>query len=438
MKTYHIITIGCQMNVSDSERVANYLENLGYSWTDDKNNSSVVITTTCGVRQSAENRVYSLIPDIKKINPACKVVLTGCLSDRPDVQRRLKDDVDIWMPITQLETLAEKLGEEMPKFPDSGSLGGYLKIQPKYQSTFSAFVPIGNGCNNFCTYCVVPYARGRETYRDAMEIVDEAKALVEKGYKEITLIAQNVNSYKSHNAQRITHNEINFPKLLRMVNDIPGDFWLRFTTSNPKDMGDELIDAIAESEKACKYIHLPVQSGDNEILAKMNRHYTREHYLDLITKIRNKLNVDNGVWEPKVLITTDVIVGFPGETREQFENTLSLFEEAKFDMAYIGQYSPRYGTPAAKMKDDVSLEEKAQREKDLTVVLRKTSLDNNRDYMGHVVDVLFDHKKGGYYFGRTRTSRKVRMKSEDDLIGQIKKIKITGFGDFGLEGEAEK
>ncbi|MEK7097560.1 MAG: tRNA (N6-isopentenyl adenosine(37)-C2)-methylthiotransferase MiaB, partial [Patescibacteria group bacterium] len=171
MKTYHIITIGCQMNVSDSERVASYLENLGYSWTDDKNNSDVVITTTCGVRQSAENRIYSLIPDIKKNNPACKVVLTGCLSDRPDVQRRLKDDVDIWMPIAKLETLAVELGEEKSELPESGSLSGYLKIQPKYQSTFSAFVQIGNGCNNFCTYCVVPYARGRETYREAAEIL---------------------------------------------------------------------------------------------------------------------------------------------------------------------------------------------------------------------------------------------------------------------------
>lgn len=432
MKFYHIITIGCQMNVSDSERVANYLENLGYKKIENKDKADVVVLTTCGVRQSAEDRIYGFIPDIKKANPKVRIVLTGCLSGRADVQKRLKEEVDIWLPITELETLAEKLGDS--SMPDS-SLGGYLSIQPKYESTFSAFVPIGNGCNNFCTYCVVPYARGRETYRDAEEIISEARALIEKGYKEITLIAQNVNSYKSHNAQRATHNEINFPKLLRMVNNIPGNFWLRFSTSHPKDMSDELIDVIAESKKVCRHIHLPVQSGNNQILERMNRKYTREHYLGLIKRIKKKIVPTGSEWEPRLSLTTDIIVGFPGETEEQFQDTAALCEEVGFDMAYIGQYSPRFGTPASKMEDNISRDEKRRREEELMKIIRKASLENNKTYIGHVVEILIDQKKGEYYYGKTTTGKKVRVKSEQDLIGQIVKVRIDAVVNFGMEGE---
>ena len=208
-KTYHIITIGCQMNVSDSERIAGYLEGLGFVWTDKREKASLMVVTTCGVRQSAEDRVYMILPKIKKENPKVITVVTGCLSGRADVQKRLKDSVDIWLPIGELGELGRKLagqkGAKLLKFrslaPKNGSVGGYLKINPKYESKVSAYVPIGNGCNNFCAYCVVPYARGREVYRPAEEILAEVKALVKKGYKEVTLIAQNVNSYKTQNTE---------------------------------------------------------------------------------------------------------------------------------------------------------------------------------------------------------------------------------------------
>lgn len=325
-KKYHIITIGCQMNKSDSERVASALEKQGYKWTDDKYGADLVVINTCGVRQSAEDRIYGFIPRIKKENPKVKIILTGCLVKRKDVKSRLKDRVDQWLPITELAN-------------------DYLKIKPKYSSEKSAFVPIGNGCDNFCSYCVVPYARGREVYRSDKDILDEVKSLVKKGYKEIILIAQNVNSYKS--------GKIDFADLLKLVNNMKGDFKIKFSTSHPKDMSDRLIKTVAECQKVLKEIHLPAQSGDNEILKKMNRKYTAEHYKKIIKKILKLM--------PDAKISTDIIVGFPGETKKQFNNTVKLFKEVKFTQAYISRYSPRPGTAAYKLADNISAEEKKRR-----------------------------------------------------------------------------
>lgn len=411
MQTYHIITIGCQMNKSDSERIAGYLEKLGINYEADKYQADLVVVNTCGVRQSAEDRAYGIIPKIKKVNPKVKIILTGCLSERKDVKKRLGNKVDIWLPIVNLGKLSKKLQYD-----------NYLKLQPKYKSKFSAFVPIGNGCNNFCAYCVVPMARGREVYRSAEDIINEVKELVKKGYKEIILIAQNVNSYKSK--------DVHFPELLKMVNEIPGDFWIRFATSHPKDMSDELIEIITKSEKVCEHIHLPVQAGDNEVLKKMNRNYTVEHYKGLIKKIRKAM--------PNALITTDIIVGFPSETKEQFNNTAKLFKEVKFDMAYIAQYSPRPGTTAEKLKDDVDKEEKKRREEELMKILRKTALENNKKYINKVVDILIEREKNKVYFGKTKTSKVVKIESSKDLRGKFIKVKITKAQDFGLEGEAVK
>lgn len=424
-KTYHIITIGCQMNENDSERVASFLEELGYAKSSDPYTAEVVVATTCGVRQSAENRVYGLMPRIKEANPNSKIIITGCLSNREDVRKRLENSVDIWLPITDLPSLADKLdcGKQA-----GDSLSGYFQIQPKYESTFSAYVPIGNGCNNFCSYCVVPYARGREEYRPAEDIINEVVKLLEKGYKEITLIAQNVNSYKSVvSGDDGNVREINFAQLLKMVNDLPGNFWLRFSTSHPKDMSDELIAAIASSEKVCRHIHLPAQAGDNDVLKSMNRKYTVEHYVDLVEKIRLAL--------PGVSVTTDVIVGFPGETSEQFDNTAKLFRELKFDMAYISQYSPRPGTAAAKLEDNITKEEKKRREESVNDILRETALENNQAYLDAEVEVLFDRKRGSNYVGRTKTSKVIRVKTEENLIGQIRKVKIISVQDFGMIGE---
>jgi len=410
------------MNKSDSERIAGYLENLGYKESDNRKEAELVIITTCGVRQSAEDRVYGLVPKIKKENKRARIILTGCLSEREDVKKRLNNQVEIWLPVKKLPLLAFLLAKKECR-PFNGD---YLKLKPKYNSRLAAFVPIGNGCNNFCAYCVVPYARGREIYRPAAEIIKEVENLINNGYKEIILIAQNVNSYKSESRG----GNINFARLLKKINNIKGDFWIRFATSHPKDMSDELIKVVARLPKVCPHIHLPAQAGDNAILRAMNRCYTIGDYKKLINKIRKVM--------PRAAITTDIIVGFPGENKKHFTNTLKLFKEIGFDMAYIAQYSPRPGTAAAKLEDDVSRQEKKVREEKLMVILRQTARANNKRYLGASVKVLIENKKGEWLFGKTNTNKNVKIKADasvKNLVGQFAQVKITGAENFGLKGE---
>ncbi|MFH0840654.1 MAG: tRNA (N6-isopentenyl adenosine(37)-C2)-methylthiotransferase MiaB [bacterium] len=416
-KTYNILIIGCQMNKSDSERIASYLENLGYVWVNNPEQADLFVLTTCGVRQGAEDRIYGIVPQVRKANNNVKIILTGCLSDREDVRKRLAGRVDIWLNVNDLPGLAERLGEEY----HPGSLD-YLNINPKYNSKYSAYVPIGNGCNNFCSYCVVPYARGREVYRPHQEVLAEVKSLAKKGYKEIILIAQNVNSYKS--------GEIDFAQLLKMTDQVPGDFWLRFSTSHPKDLSDDLIKVIKNGEKICHHLHMAVQAGDNEILKAMNRKYTVEHYLSLIEKIKQAI--------PDIALTTDIIVGFPGETREQFANTKKLMETVGYDMAYTAQYSPRYGTVSAKMEDNVPNEEKKIRERELMNIIRKTSLENNKKYLNKEVRVLVEgRKKDGQWYGKESHFKTVKFTSkvEQDLVGEFVNVLINRVEDLGLYGE---
>jgi tRNA-2-methylthio-N6-dimethylallyladenosine synthase len=430
-KTYYIITIGCQMNKSDSERIAAYLEEYGFLLTEKREDADLVILVTCGIRQSAEDRIYGLIPQIKRDNKKAKIILTGCLSERPDVIKRVGDRVDIWLPIKELDSLADKLGlQKNNEYLD------YLDVVPKYESSFSVFVPIGNGCNNFCSYCVVPYARGREVYREVETIIEEVKNLIKAGYKEITLIAQNVNSYFAE----FNGKNVDFADLLKMVNDLDGYFWLRFATSHPKDMSTKLIQTIARCEKLCEHVHLPAQAGDNDVLKAMNRRYTIEHYKGLINKIREEVKEQKPEALP-VSFTTDIIVGFPGETEEQFEKTVELFEEIKYDVAYVAQYSPRYGTVSAKMEDDVKPEEKKRREKKLMDILARTLDKNNKYYIGKTVEVLFESidKKHGNLIGKMRTAKIVKIPNPnhnlDDKLGQFGKVKIIGQDDFGFVGE---
>lgn len=426
MKTYHIITIGCQMNKSDSERLASVLEKQGYKKTDNKLRADLVVVNTCGVRQMAEDRIYGLIPAIKKANKKAKIVLTGCLVNRKDVKNRLKDYVDIWLPIGQITNFQIPMTNKFSNPNDQLKCQDYLKIKPKYESNFSAYIPIGNGCDNFCSYCVVPYARGREAYRPVKDILDEVKSLVKKNYREIVLIAQNVNSYKS--------GKIDFAGLLKLVNSIKGDFWIRFMTSHPKDMSDKLIKVIANSEKICRHIHLPAQAGDDKVLKMMNRKYTIKHYASLIKKIRKAL--------PGLSITTDIIVGFPGETKQQFNNTAKLMKEIKFDLAYVVRYSPRPGTAAFKLPDSVPQTEKKRREEKLTEILKKTALDNNKKYIGKTLKVLAESEgEEGELFGKTETEKNVKFfmaNRKDGLIGKFINVKITEARDFGLIGTAAK
>jgi len=433
-KTYSIITIGCQMNQSDSERLAAFLDNNGFKAVEDFKAANVVIINTCGIRQPAEDRAYGLVNQINKYNPTAKVVIAGCLSKRSDVKKRLTNRADIFLPINEMLQLPGLLeGKEYEPYfslDDVRLKAGekYLDILPSHESKFTAYVPIGNGCNNFCSYCVVPYARGREVYRPASEIIKEVQFLIGKGYKEIILIAQNVNSYSD--------TKYNFPKLLAQLIKIPGKFWLRFSSSHPKDLSDELMAVMGSSLKVCSHLHLAVQSGDDKILKAMNRQYTASHYKNLIKKMR--------VAKPGIAITTDVIVGFPGETKTQFNQTLKLFKDLKFDLAYILEYSQRPGTVSSKMLDNVSWEEKSRRARSVNEVLKQTALLNNEKYLGKTLEILVEGKnRKGNYYGKASTYQTVVIKGINNkdtknlkkLIGNFVKVKIIKALSFGLEAE---
>jgi tRNA-2-methylthio-N6-dimethylallyladenosine synthase len=289
------------------------------------------------------------------------------------------------------------------------------------------------GCNNFCSYCVVPYARGKEISRPATEIIKEIEGLIKNGYKEIILLGQNVNSY--HGTWSIKHKTkiINFSELLKKINAIPGYFWISFISNHPKDFSNELIETATKLTQVCEFIHLPLQAGDNQILARMNRKYTRQEYLKLIAKIKRSFRK----YKPGKLysITSDIIVGFPGEARKQFLQSAEVMQKVGFDMVYFGQYSPRPGTYAWKMKDNIKKAEKAWREKYLNEILKKTSLANNKKYLGKVLEVLIDKKTDRNYFGRTRTTKNVKIIStKKNLIGKIIKVKIIKANAWNLGG----
>jgi len=414
---YFITTYGCQMNKSDSERIASVFESVGYKAASKINEADLIVINMCSVRQSAVDRVYGLLPKFEKLkikNKNLKTILTGCVLKKD--RRRLVGKFNHILNVKDLFKWPEILGCVC-----SSKKGNYFKIKPKYSNNFSASVPIMTGCNNFCAYCVVPYVRDREISRPVKEIICEIKNLVKKGYKEIWLLGQNVNSY----------DPIPFFQLLKKVDDIPGRFWIRFTSSHPKDFSDELIDAMADCKKVTEYLNLPAQSGDNTILKKMNRVYTIEQYKKIIEKIRERI--------PNIALSTDIIVGFPGETEKQFKNTIKLFEEIKFDMAYISKYSLRPGTAASKMKDTVPQREKDKREKVLTEILKKTAFENNKKYINKEVEVLVEKKNSPTsWLGKTRTHKNILFESKKDPLGQFVKIKVTDALPWGLKGKINK
>jgi len=428
------------MNWSDSERIATVLEKSGYKPSLKMEGTDLIVVNMCSVRQSAVDRIFGLVlkfVKFKTLNRKLITILTGCVL-KEDKNKFVKE-FDLILDIKDLQQLPSLLKTKTSNLKSKT----YLEIKPIYKSNFSASIPIMTGCNNFCSFCVVPYSRGKEISRPAKEIICEVKNLIKRGYKEIWLLGQNVNSYKS--------DKINFPKLLKMVNDIPGlqptlhsinycplakagpNFWIRFTSSHPKDLSDKLIDAMAKCKKVTPYLNLPVQSGDNEILKKMNRPYTVSHYKNLVKKIRRKI--------PKICLSTDIIVGFPGENKKQFQNTVKLFKEIKFNMAYIAQYSPRPGTVAAKFKDDVSHREKEKRWRILNDILKKTASENNKRYIGKTVDVLVEDYRNGFLVGKSCHYKTVKIQNtkykiqNTKLIGQFVKVKITNANPFGLKGE---
>jgi len=483
---YYLQTFGCQMNKSDSERIAFVLEKMapvveanaslrGISFKRTQNlyHADLVIINMCSVRQSAVDRVYGLISKFESrpsTEVGTRIVLTGCIL--PQDKKKLRDRVDLIFNIKDLPrvlTSFKSLDSDNLRVKPLSLPKNYLESPPLYSSFPSAYVPIMTGCNNFCAYCVVPYLRGKEVSRSPASILKEIRQLLTKGYKRIILLGQNVNSYQreiknkklkikntNKKLKNITNKKmVNFAHLLKMINALPGDFWLSFMTSHPKDLSDELIKTVFSSDKICKYFHLPVQSGSDKILKKMNRGYTVKHYEKIIQKIRTcslrSQNLDSSFRseikkmakqkKSPVAISTDIIVGFPGETIKDFNKTASLLKKIKFDMAYIAKYSPRPLTTASKLKDNVNSFEKKRRQKRLFEILERTALNNNKKYLNKEANVLImgiDRKK--YLFGETNTFKKVkiigkpRTRNFVSVRGKFVKIKIIKATPWGLTG----
>jgi len=419
-----IHTFGCQGNVADSERIKGMLSKMGYGFTDAQEKADLILFNTCAVREHAQDRVFGNIGEIKKYkksNPQLKIVLCGCMMQQEHIAAKIKKSypfVDLVFGTHVIHKLPELMyralcgGKSIYELPDSeGAIAEGLPVVR--DNKFKAWLPIMYGCNNFCSYCIVPYVRGRERSRRHQVIIDEAKELVNSGYKEITLLGQNVNSYGND-----IEGEINFSALLREINEIEGDFIIRFMTSHPKDCTHELLDTMAQCEKVAKHLHLPFQSGSNRVLKEMNRHYTREKYLELIDYARKVM--------PDISITSDIIVGFPGETYEEFCETLSLIEQAKFTSLFTFIYSPREGTRAASMPDNVSREEKGRWFRELLDLQEKIAGERTALMKGRVFRVLCeDESKEGILMGRTQGNVIIEFPGEDKLIGSFLDVRVT-------------
>lgn len=420
---YYIETYGCQMNEHDSEKIAGMLVKCGYTKADSKQDADFILFNTCCVREHAELRTFGnvgFIKELKQLNPRLILGVCGCMMQQKDVADKLYKRfpfVDLIFGTHELKNfpfMLEKVLDNERIINISEMNGEVIEGLPVERTPgFSTFVNIMYGCNNFCTYCIVPYVRGRERSRRAEDVVNEVREVVALGYKEVTLLGQNVNSYYSDG--------VNFPKLLEMVNAVPGLTRLRFMTSHPKDLSDELIEAMAKLDKVGKHIHLPVQSGSDEILRRMNRRYTSSQYLELVSKLRSKVK--------DVEITTDIIVGFPGETEEDFEATCDIVRKVGYSNAYTFAYSPREGTIAAKMPDQIAQEVKKQRLNKLNAVLAETIPCGNEKYIGFEGDILIegvDHRAEPLLFGKLSNFKMVYVQGDEKLIGTMVHIKVDG------------
>lgn len=421
---YKINTYGCQMNVHESERIANCLEKLGYTESIN-DNFDIIVFNTCCIRDTAEQKILGHIGKLKKIkkaNPSLIIAIVGCMSGQKGKAEELIKKypyIDIILGANNLEQLEESIinlqnNHRKTIFTDVGEKPEITEnISYTRTSMPNAWVNIMYGCNNFCTYCIVPYVRGRERSRKPEHIINECKKLIDEGYKEITLLGQNVNSYGNDFEDK----NINFANLLESIAKISGDHRIRFMTSHPKDLNEKVIDIIAEYDTLCKNIHLPIQSGSNKILKAMNRHYTREDYLKITEKIREKM--------PLCGITTDIMVGFPNESEEDFEDTLDIVRQVKFSGAFTYIYSPRKGTPAAEM-EQIPYEVKSNRIQRLIKEQNQITKQLSKGYEGNIYRVLVeDTKDDGNLCGRTDCGRLVTFAGDKALIGSFKNVLIT-------------
>ena len=433
---YYIETWGCQMNEEDSEKISGMLKTQGYTQTEVREDASIIIFNTCCVRENAENKVFGnlgIVKHQKEKNPDLIIAICGCMMQ----QKGMADEVLSKFPFVDIifgTHNAYKFPEYLNRvktegvqikeiFDKESEIVEGVPIDRK--SNVKAFVTIMYGCNNFCTYCVVPYVRGRERSRKPEDIIKEIKDLVAQGYKEVTLLGQNVNSYGKGLEEEIT-----FADLLRRINEIDGLERVRFMTSHPKDLNMDVISAIRDCDKLCEQIHLPVQSGSDRVLKVMNRHYTRDYYLDLARKIRKEI--------PDVTFSTDLIVGFPGETEEDFQDTLDLVNEVKYDAAFTFIYSRRNNTPADKMENQIPDDVKHERFNRLVAAVNEGIIAGNKAMEGKVVEVLVEgHSKNdeSKLTGRTRNAKLVNFPGCKELIGKLVNVKIVKANSFSLVGE---
>jgi len=435
-KHYYIATFGCQMNAHDSEKLAGMLEQMGYQKTDQENEADFILYNTCCVRENAEQKVYGklgYLKYLKDMNKDLIIAICGCMMQQDTVLNIIKSKyphVDIIFGTFNIYKLPELLQTYLETketviniWNEHKDIVEDLPSIRKYK--FKASVNIMYGCNNFCTYCIVPYVRGRERSRQPEDILNEIKELVADGVKEIMLLGQNVNSYG-----KTLKDGISFAQLLRKVNEIEGLKRIRFMTSHPKDLSDELILAMRDCDKVCKSLHLPFQAGSTEILKKMNRKYTKEQYLELAEKIQNTI--------PDIALTTDIIVGFPGENEEDFQDTLDVVRKVRFSGAYTFIYSKRTGTPAATMEGEVPEEICQRRFNELQEVLQPIVYEKSQEFYGKTVEILVEEKsknKDSYLTGRTDSGHLVHFEGDTSLIGQFVNVEIIEAKTYYLIGK---
>ena len=432
----YVDTYGCQQNEADSEQIRGMLREMGYAFTEDTSVADVIVINTCAIREHAELRVLGNVGALthtKRRKPNQVICLCGCSMQEPHMAEKIRKSfrhVDLVFGPHALWRFPELLQQVLLKkervFATEQSDGRIAEGLPVVRrGKIKAWVSIMYGCNNFCTYCIVPYVRGRERSRQPQEILDEVRSLVDAGYKDITLLGQNVNSYGKD-----LDLGVDFAWLLEQVNAIPGEFLIRFMTSHPKDAGPRLFDAMAACEKVAPVLHLPFQSGSSRVLKAMNRGYTREHYLELIAQLRQRI--------PNIVLTSDVIVGFPGETQEEFEETLSLIEAVRYDALFTFIFSPRRGTPAAKLPDPMPKDQKSANFQRLLRRQNEISGEKHQAYIGKTYRCLVDGEgEDGLLTARTDGGRLIHLKADPSCIGTWQQARITGASTWALFGELE-
>ena len=430
-----IRTYGCQQNVADSEKIKGMLAKSGFSFTDTPDDADFILFNTCAVREHAEDRVFGnvgALKNLKRKHPQILIALCGCMMEQEHIANRIYNSfpfVGLVFGTHSLHHFPELLYSSLVHSKRVFERGNddkklYEGIPVKRDGTFKGWLPIMYGCNNFCTYCIVPYVRGRERSREKDIILSEAREMIQSGYKDITLLGQNVNSYG-----KTLPEPVSFAKLISEIDTIDGDYWLRFMTSHPKDCSKELIDAIANGRHISKHLHLPFQSGSDRILKAMNRHYDRKKYLETIAYAKEKID--------GVSLTSDIIVGFPGETYEDFKETLSLIREVEFTSLFTFIYSPRVGTPAAKMDDPISAEEKSKWFRELLDVQEEIAAKRCSAMVGATERVLIEgvKEKTNELNARTSGNIIVELEGSPDLIGTFRNVKITKARNWILKGE---